>query len=118
MQASPDLAFGARVQPNYPLEGTGEKYRDYVAFSSILTFQCFSQGGTQKAHLGKSTENVNVSKYMTESVQRAPISEVRFGNPRRISVVSTFNYAGYHLCIILLVLLSPLIYMHICILHI
>ena len=69
-----DLAFGARVQPNYPynypLEGTGETYRDYVAFSSMLTFQCSSQGGTQKAHLGKSTEHVNISKYMTESVQR------------------------------------------------
>ena len=34
-----------------------------VRLSSILTFQCFPQGCTQKGHLVKSTKNVKISKY-------------------------------------------------------
>ena len=39
----------------------------------------FPKGGTQKCRLSKSTENVNVSKYMTESESTYGISEARFG---------------------------------------
>jgi hypothetical protein len=48
--------------------------------SLLLTFSMlFPKGGTQKGRLSKSTENVNVSKYMTESESTYGISEARFG---------------------------------------
>ena len=68
IQAFPCCPSGTSRQSTSRLEDSPQKItRDFPIFEDTSICVCKMQYGAPKGHLAKSTDNVNISKYMTES---------------------------------------------------
>ena len=69
MQASPDLAYGQLVAVDRRVEENSTGKKTTLIFEYIDIFSAFPMAvpKAQQGRLRKSTENVNISKHLTES---------------------------------------------------